>query len=107
MPVRIHFAPFPEQPAGGSTDGDFRRLVEAVPRKGIRVAVISSMDVASDGLRSQADGHIDLEERHPAISKESSRPARKRRTDPDLAPCRGGDGGGDRAVQNSHHRLEP
>jgi uncharacterized LabA/DUF88 family protein len=45
-------------------DGDFRRLVEAVQRKGVRVTVISTLKssppMASDDLRRQADEFIDL-----------------------------------------------
>src|SRR3954466_12350226 len=42
-----------------SGDGDFRRLVEAVQRKGVRVTVVSTVKsqppMASDDLRRQAD----------------------------------------------------
>ncbi len=47
-----------------SGDGDFRRLVEAVQRKGVRVTVVSTLKsqppMASDDLRRQADAFIDL-----------------------------------------------
>lgn len=47
-----------------SGDGDFRRLVEAVQRKGIRVTVVSSVKtnppMIADELRRQADFFIDL-----------------------------------------------
>jgi uncharacterized LabA/DUF88 family protein len=47
-----------------SGDGDFRSLVEAVQRKGVRVSVVSSIatqpSMVSDGLRRQADAFIDL-----------------------------------------------
>lgn len=47
-----------------SGDGDFRRLVEAVQRKGVRVTVVSTMKsqppMASDDLRRQADAFVDL-----------------------------------------------
>ncbi len=47
-----------------SGDGDFRRLVEAVQMKGVRVAVVSTLKTASpmvaDELRRQADEFIDL-----------------------------------------------
>ena len=47
-----------------SGDGDFRRLVEAVQRRGVRVTVVSTMKsqppMASDDLRRQADNFVDL-----------------------------------------------
>jgi uncharacterized LabA/DUF88 family protein len=47
-----------------SGDGDFRRLVEAVQRKGVRVSVVSTVDTSpsmvADELRRQADHYIDL-----------------------------------------------
>ncbi len=47
-----------------SGDGDFRRLVEAVQRKGARVTVVStlraSQPVLADELRRQADQFVDL-----------------------------------------------
>ena len=45
-----------------SGDGDFRRLVEAVQRKGVRVTVVSTLraPVTSDDLRRQADTFLEL-----------------------------------------------
>ncbi len=47
-----------------SGDGDFRRLIEAVQRRGVRVSVISSNktqpSMIADELRRQADQFIDL-----------------------------------------------
>ena len=47
-----------------SGDGDFRRLVEAVQQKGVRVTVVSTVKsqppMASDDLRRQADLFVDL-----------------------------------------------
>ena len=49
-----------------SGDGDFRRLVEAVQRRGVRVSVVSTLrtqpPMAADELRRQADNFIDLQE---------------------------------------------
>ncbi len=49
-----------------SGDGDFRRLVEAVQRKGKRVSVVSTVrsqpPMVSDELRRQADMFIELQE---------------------------------------------
>ena len=47
-----------------SGDGDFRRLVEAVQRRGVRVTVVSTVKsqppMAADELRRQADTFVDL-----------------------------------------------
>ena len=47
-----------------SGDGDFRRLVEAVQRKGVRVTVISTIKtqpaMVADELRRQADHFVEL-----------------------------------------------
>ena len=47
-----------------SGDGDFRRLVEAVQRKGVRVTVVSTVKsqppLVADELRRQADAFVDL-----------------------------------------------
>lgn len=47
-----------------SGDGDFRRLIEAVQRKGCRVTVVSTVKsqppMTSDELRRQADTFVDL-----------------------------------------------
>jgi uncharacterized LabA/DUF88 family protein len=49
-----------------SGDGDFRRLVEAVQRKGVRVSVVSTIrtqpPMVADELRRQADTFIELQE---------------------------------------------
>jgi len=48
-----------------SGDGDFRRLIEAVQRKGVRVTVVSTIKSAppmvADELRRQADHFLDLD----------------------------------------------
>ena len=47
-----------------SGDGDFRRLIEALQRKGVRVTVVSTTrsqpPIAADELRRQADLFLDL-----------------------------------------------
>src|SRR5277367_241385 len=56
-----------------SGDGDFRRLVEAVQRKGVRVSVVSTMrsspPMVADELRRQADNFIELQELMPHIAR--------------------------------------
>jgi uncharacterized LabA/DUF88 family protein len=57
-----------------SGDGDFRRLVEAVQKKGRRVSVVSTIrtqpPMVADELRRQADNFIELEELKPTIMRE-------------------------------------
>jgi uncharacterized LabA/DUF88 family protein len=59
-----------------SGDGDFRRLVEAVQRRGVRVTVVSSIRTSppmiADELRRQADRFIDLESLRGEIARDSS-----------------------------------
>ena len=61
-----------------SGDGDFRPVVEALQRKGVRVSVVSTVKtqpaMASDDLRRQADSFIDLAD----LSDLIGRPARDR-----------------------------
>src|ERR1700738_573191 len=56
-----------------SGDGDFRRLVQAVRRKGVRVSVVSTIrsspPMVSDDLRRQADNFIELQELAPSIMR--------------------------------------
>lgn len=61
-----------------SGDGDFRRLVEAVQRKGRRVSVVSTLrtqpPMVADELRRQADNFIDLAELQPLVAREGGAP---------------------------------
>lgn len=56
-----------------SGDGDFRSLVEAVQRKGVRVTVVSTVQsqppMVADELRRQADHFTDLCDLVPNISR--------------------------------------
>ncbi len=56
-----------------SGDGDFRRLVEAVQRKGVRVSVVSTVrsqpPMVADELRRQADVFIELQDLIPEIAR--------------------------------------
>jgi uncharacterized protein (TIGR00288 family) len=64
-----------------SGDGDFRPLVEALQRKGVRVSVVSTIrsqpPMISDELRRQADNFIELDELKEVIG----RPPREPRPD--------------------------
>src|SRR5215475_4433408 len=57
-----------------SGDGDFRSLVEAVQRRGVRVSVVSTTSthppIVADELRRQADVSIDLLELRPKIGRD-------------------------------------
>ncbi len=59
-----------------SGDGDFRRLVEAVQRKGVRVTVVSTIasqpPMIADELRRQADDFIELEDIRDDIGRQGS-----------------------------------
>ncbi|MGH1482839.1 MAG: NYN domain-containing protein [Geminicoccales bacterium] len=57
-----------------SGDGTFRRLIEAVQRKGVRVTAVSTLQtqppMIADELRRQADSFIELQELAPWIGRE-------------------------------------
>jgi uncharacterized LabA/DUF88 family protein len=59
-----------------SGDGDFRPLVAAMQRRGVRVTVISTIatqpPMIADELRRQADVFTDLRELQPRISRDPS-----------------------------------
>jgi uncharacterized LabA/DUF88 family protein len=70
-----------------SGDGDFRSLVEAVQRKGVRVSVVSTVStqpaMVADELRRQADEFVDLVTLMPRIGRDpSERAARLNRPHP-------------------------
>jgi len=57
-----------------SGDGDFRRLIEAVQRRGKRVSVVSTLQtqpaMVADELRRQADNFIELAALAPVIARD-------------------------------------
>ncbi|MGQ3674331.1 LabA-like NYN domain-containing protein [Xanthobacter sp. TB0139] len=59
-----------------SGDGDFRKLVEALQRRGIRVSVVSTIStqppLIADDLRRQADIFMDLAELQSRIGRDSN-----------------------------------
>ena len=65
-----------------SGDGDFRALVQAVQRQGVRVSVVSTTATQppsiADELRRQADVFVDLMELQPKIRREE--PGQRTRT---------------------------
>ena len=56
-----------------SGDGDFRPLIEAVQRKGVRVSVVSTIrsnpPMIADDLRRQADNFIELDELKDVVGR--------------------------------------
>jgi uncharacterized LabA/DUF88 family protein len=83
-----------------SGDGDFRSLVEAVQRKGVRVTVVSTVTtqppMVADELRRQADVFVDIVELQAKIGRDpAERAAREPRHTPQFlqrpaAPQRAG-----------------
>ncbi|OSI80168.1 NYN domain-containing protein [Bradyrhizobium canariense] len=73
-----------------SGDGDFRSLVEAVQRRGVRVTVVSTMasrpSMIADELRRQADVFTDLVELQAKIGRD--RPPARERGDVRSTPLR-------------------
>lgn len=71
-----------------SGDGDFRRMVEAVQRKGVRVTVVSTVQsqppMIADELRRQADIFIDLNTIRKDIGRAT--PVSRSHDDHDSAP---------------------
>ena len=69
-----------------SGDGDFRPLVEAMQRQGVRVSVVSTIrsqpPMIADELRRQADNFIELD----ALREVIGRPPRETR-EPEAAPA--------------------
>ncbi|MDP6591203.1 MAG: NYN domain-containing protein, partial [Alphaproteobacteria bacterium] len=70
----IEMAPVLDHIVLFSGDGDFRRLVEAVQRKGLRVSVVSTVrsqpPMVADELRRQADNFIELQDLQAKIARE-------------------------------------
>ena len=67
-----------------SGDGDFRSLVEALQRRGVRVTVVSTIStqppMVADELRRQADFFLDIVELQPKIGRDpAERAAREPR----------------------------
>ena len=64
-----------------SGDGDFRRLVEAVQRKGVRVSVVSSVrsspPMVADELRRQCDHFLELAEIAPEFTRRQTEPRQR------------------------------
>jgi len=72
----IEMAPHIDHAVLFSGDGDFRRLVEAVQRRGVRVTAVSTVHsnppMIADELRRQADDFIDLKSIRSEIGRSGS-----------------------------------
>jgi uncharacterized LabA/DUF88 family protein len=72
-----------------SGDSDFRRLVEAVQRKGVRVSVVSTIKTSppmiADELRRQADQYIELADIAPEFTRKPSESRPRQTRDDDFA----------------------
>ena len=80
----MELAPHIDQMVLFSGDGDFRSLVEAVQRRGVRVIVVSTIStqppMVADELRRQADEFIDIVELQNKIGRDpNERPQREPR----------------------------
>lgn len=76
----LEMAPHIDHAVLFSGDGDFRRVVEAVQRKGVRVTVVSTFranpPMVADELRRQADTFVELQDLTKFIARESRRDER-------------------------------
>jgi uncharacterized LabA/DUF88 family protein len=72
----LELAPYLDRVVLFSGDGDFRSLVEALQRRGVKVTVISTIStqppMIADELRRQADEFIDIMQLMPKIGRDPS-----------------------------------
>lgn len=70
-----------------SRDGDFRALLAAIQRRGVRATVVSALrsNQISDELRRQADEYIDLDSIRRAIERADNRHRAERASGPQLS----------------------
>src|SRR4028118_1294373 len=72
----LELAPFIDHMVLFSGDGDFRSLVDAMQRRGVRVSVVSTIStqppMVADELRRQADEFLDLAHLIPKIGRDPS-----------------------------------
>jgi len=69
----MEMAPYLDHVVLFSGDGDFRRLVEVVQRKGVRVTVVSTIrsqpPMVADELRRECDNFMELQDLAPQIAR--------------------------------------
>ena len=77
----LELAPFINHMVLFSGDGDFRSLVEAMQRRGVRVSVVSTITsqppMVADELRRQADEFIDIVQLVPRIGRDPAERAER------------------------------
>ena len=82
-----------------SGDGDFRRVIESVQQRGVRVTVVSTVKsqppMASDDLRRQADSFVDLADLSNIIGRPRQTPSPRFLQDEAAGPDQDGDDGDD------------
>ena len=82
-----------------SGDGDFRRVIESVQQRGVRVTVVSTVKsqppMASDDLRRQADSFVDLADLSNIIGRPRQTPPPRFVQDEAAPPDQDGDDGDD------------
>jgi uncharacterized LabA/DUF88 family protein len=82
----MELAPHIDQMVLFSGDGDFRSLVEAVQRRGVRVVVVSTVStqppMVADELRRQCDQFIDIVELQNKIGRDPSERAPREPREP-------------------------
>jgi uncharacterized LabA/DUF88 family protein len=82
-----------------SGDGDFRRVIESVQQRGVRVTVVSTVKsqppMASDDLRRQADSFVDLADLSNIIGRPRQTPPPRFVQDDAAGPDQDGDDGDD------------
>ena len=70
----LELSPYIDHMVLFSGDGDFRSLVEAMQRRGVRVSVVSTIStqppMVADELRRQADEFLDLAHLIPKIGRD-------------------------------------
>lgn len=70
-----------------SGNGDFKRVLEAIQSKGVRVTAVSTVKssppMASDELRRQADNFVDLADLEKVIGRSGGQATKRNRTDDD------------------------
>src|SRR5215211_4261274 len=79
----LELAPFIDHMVLFSGDGDFRSLVDALQRRGVRVSVVSTIStqppMVADELRRQADEFVDLVHLIPKIGRDPAERAERAR----------------------------
>ncbi|TVR10994.1 MAG: NYN domain-containing protein [Salinarimonadaceae bacterium] len=86
----FELAPYVDHIILFSGDGDFRSLVEALQRRGVRVTVVSTIStqppMVADELRRQADEFIDIASLEKRIGRDPSDRASRPQFDGDRSP---------------------